>query len=336
MKTLRPHNRCSQCSYTWYPRGKNISLRCPSCGSTDVKMTVGCLSGPLVLGVPIFMVFMMFGSTTLNLVQPKPQRVEPVKQPVSELTPAQKSEKRTAPYSARDQRVRAQPAVAGLKLPLEAEGEESDGFRQGRPYDLDGLTYQIVSSEWCGAIEYRGQISRPTSNYMIVSLVFKNNDTSLRQIHMLDLRDESGASISRSRDDVLDGDGDLTPLAMVNPGETGAGKLFFDCEEERDYALIFTALGGKVLASVRLQPTDIVPEPRENTPVVTQNQAKPISKIERPQADSHPQSFSGLRSKLGIYNGIGPITWRGPSFIGPRGGVYHFSKNGKKVYEKKR
>jgi len=31
--TLRPQNRCSRCGYSWYPRGNNVSLRCPSCGA---------------------------------------------------------------------------------------------------------------------------------------------------------------------------------------------------------------------------------------------------------------------------------------------------------------
>lgn len=29
--TLRPLNECSACGYTWYPRGKDYSPRCPSC-----------------------------------------------------------------------------------------------------------------------------------------------------------------------------------------------------------------------------------------------------------------------------------------------------------------
>ena len=32
----RPLNRCSNCNYSWHPRGKNVSLRCPNCGGVDV------------------------------------------------------------------------------------------------------------------------------------------------------------------------------------------------------------------------------------------------------------------------------------------------------------
>lgn len=51
MATKRPQNRCSQCGYTWYPRGKNISLRCPNCGHTGVKLVAGGAAsvGALVL-----------------------------------------------------------------------------------------------------------------------------------------------------------------------------------------------------------------------------------------------------------------------------------------------
>ena len=34
--TYRPKNECDDCGYTWYPRGKNRSLRCPHCGSRDI------------------------------------------------------------------------------------------------------------------------------------------------------------------------------------------------------------------------------------------------------------------------------------------------------------
>jgi len=35
--TKRPQNKCGYCKYTWHPRGKNISNRCPNCGSNDVR-----------------------------------------------------------------------------------------------------------------------------------------------------------------------------------------------------------------------------------------------------------------------------------------------------------
>lgn len=35
--TKRPLNRCRQCGYTWYPRGKSVSARCPRCGSAKTS-----------------------------------------------------------------------------------------------------------------------------------------------------------------------------------------------------------------------------------------------------------------------------------------------------------
>ena len=45
MTTLRPQNKCKNCYYTWYPRGHNISLKCPNCGSNDIDTVgLGCLT----------------------------------------------------------------------------------------------------------------------------------------------------------------------------------------------------------------------------------------------------------------------------------------------------
>jgi hypothetical protein len=34
----RPLNMCKSCSYTWYPRGKSLSGKCPRCGSTATDL----------------------------------------------------------------------------------------------------------------------------------------------------------------------------------------------------------------------------------------------------------------------------------------------------------
>jgi hypothetical protein len=36
METYRPQNACEDCGYSWHPRGKDLSLKCPSCSSTNV------------------------------------------------------------------------------------------------------------------------------------------------------------------------------------------------------------------------------------------------------------------------------------------------------------
>lgn len=56
--TKRAQNKCKKCGYTWYPRGKNISLKCPSCGSSEV----GFAGGGLLLGGLALLVIAIFGS----------------------------------------------------------------------------------------------------------------------------------------------------------------------------------------------------------------------------------------------------------------------------------
>lgn len=65
--TFRPLNQCNSCESTWHPRGKDVSSRCPSCGSRDVDIVrpssslPGC--APIVV-VSIGFIFLVgwFGS----------------------------------------------------------------------------------------------------------------------------------------------------------------------------------------------------------------------------------------------------------------------------------
>lgn len=52
--TKRPQNACRKCGHTWYPRGNNRSLKCPSCGNGDVKIV-----GPGVLGAVLLVGFLI-------------------------------------------------------------------------------------------------------------------------------------------------------------------------------------------------------------------------------------------------------------------------------------
>lgn len=36
-QTKRPQNKCGSCGYTWYPKGSNLSRKCPSCGSNKTQ-----------------------------------------------------------------------------------------------------------------------------------------------------------------------------------------------------------------------------------------------------------------------------------------------------------
>lgn len=56
--TKRSQNKCKKCGYTWYPRGKSISRKCPSCGSSEVGFAgsgIGIIA-LIVVGVAIFSV----------------------------------------------------------------------------------------------------------------------------------------------------------------------------------------------------------------------------------------------------------------------------------------
>ena len=35
--TKRPQNQCYSCGYSWYPRGKDKSSRCPECGGHEIE-----------------------------------------------------------------------------------------------------------------------------------------------------------------------------------------------------------------------------------------------------------------------------------------------------------
>ena len=45
--TKRSLNKCVDCKYTWYPKGKDLSARCPECASVNVKYAGMGLLGPV-------------------------------------------------------------------------------------------------------------------------------------------------------------------------------------------------------------------------------------------------------------------------------------------------
>jgi hypothetical protein len=51
--TKRPLNKCTACGKTWYPRGGNLSSRCPKCGSGKTKIAglgiIGTLGSVLLM-----------------------------------------------------------------------------------------------------------------------------------------------------------------------------------------------------------------------------------------------------------------------------------------------
>ena len=77
-KTKRPQNKCGKCGYTWYPRGKSVSLKCPSCGSAKVG-----LAGPGLLGGALFVGYLL-----LSGGQHPPPASAPPLQETSVVAPA--------------------------------------------------------------------------------------------------------------------------------------------------------------------------------------------------------------------------------------------------------
>nr|WKF61616.1 hypothetical protein HUO10_006148 [Paraburkholderia busanensis] len=66
--SLRPQNHCNSCSYTWFPRGKHRSLRCPGCGGSNVEIvqrpvrsSSGC--GPVVLVAVLVIVAIIWATS---------------------------------------------------------------------------------------------------------------------------------------------------------------------------------------------------------------------------------------------------------------------------------
>lgn len=60
MATKRSQNKCRACKYTWHPKGKNLSLKCPGCGGTEVGYAGMGLFGQLGLGALVIGGFMIF------------------------------------------------------------------------------------------------------------------------------------------------------------------------------------------------------------------------------------------------------------------------------------
>ena len=79
VRTLRPLNKCRACGMTWYPRGKDLSPRCPNCGSHETRtIHPGC--GCLVVLVAVVAV--------VGLCTPKDKRPEHDVTPSASEAPA--------------------------------------------------------------------------------------------------------------------------------------------------------------------------------------------------------------------------------------------------------
>lgn len=89
--TLRPQNRCKTCGYTWFPRGKSISIACPRChGPVSQLRSIGCGTILLALG-SLFVVGTCVTSDHHQPVADTNPAATP--KPVQRLPPAEKRER---------------------------------------------------------------------------------------------------------------------------------------------------------------------------------------------------------------------------------------------------
>lgn len=81
MATKRPQNKCGNCGNTWYPRGKDVSSRCPECRSADVDVVPshGLESVGLVIGAGLL--FMCCCAWPYNLLFGPPKNAEVAQSP---------------------------------------------------------------------------------------------------------------------------------------------------------------------------------------------------------------------------------------------------------------
>lgn len=67
--TKRSLNKCVDCKYTWYPKGKDLSARCPECGSVNVKYAGIGILGQLGMGAAIIVVLYIFSGNEKSPAQ---------------------------------------------------------------------------------------------------------------------------------------------------------------------------------------------------------------------------------------------------------------------------
>lgn len=82
--TLRSQNKCGDCGDTWYPRGRDLSRQCPSCGSGNIGYAPVFLGGCGTALGSLALVFFLFGSviawcgpSTSSTPAPQPPRPSP-------------------------------------------------------------------------------------------------------------------------------------------------------------------------------------------------------------------------------------------------------------------
>lgn len=144
-KTLRSQNKCNDCRYTWYPRGKNLSRVCPSCGSENVATVMNW--APL-LAVAAIALYVAFGGKSNN------------------GTPSEASVAQTetlAPTQAADQGAALREPVAAPPSPRPVKREEFiEPARTTRPSEPDVPPLPALAPESSSATTPTAPAPTPT------------------------------------------------------------------------------------------------------------------------------------------------------------------------------
>ena len=88
MSTKRSLNKCAKCYHTWYPRGKELSVRCPECASTEVSYAGSGFLWKTLATIIFFGFFIVTCSKTSQ--PPKATRNEEQKAPPLQSQPSGK------------------------------------------------------------------------------------------------------------------------------------------------------------------------------------------------------------------------------------------------------
>jgi hypothetical protein len=134
-KTLRSQNKCNDCRYTWYPRGKNISRVCPKCGSENVAVVIDWAPIPIlaVAGIALYLIF--FNGKVDNHTS----TIERALDPTHHESPI------TNDVFARPQ---AEPGVKQSPLLVEAKEKDIETSRRPAPSESEPAAEEILSSSF--------------------------------------------------------------------------------------------------------------------------------------------------------------------------------------------
>lgn len=138
-RTKRSQNRCKSCGYTWYPRGKSISLKCPSCGSEDVGFAGGTLG---VIALVVAAVF-FFGGNKDGAAPPAQDNA---------LTSSAASS--TVPTGSADEGTARQAQVATMATSSQVDGETRE--ETVTPEATDTLSASSTTADFSKSLEQCG------------------------------------------------------------------------------------------------------------------------------------------------------------------------------------